>query len=816
MTMSNPLRKITIAGFRGIPNRFELDFKKGNSLRSAIIYGRNGTGKSTITDACEWFHDGEIRGLKRRGAGPTAYSHREPHTDNTYIEFSFADENEEDTRLTINRSAPTTDPTVIGDMVSFREVARHPFYIRFSDLKNFVFETQANKYDELANLMGFEPQVEFQESLRSVVRKLDKKVQSQNKVVSSRRGDLEELIGSTATSDDAVVSSATELFDRQGIGTPSTINDLREAKDILAGRVESDPTTARISALSDVLQQLGTINELSDEFEPAVTSYLTGLSNFAARQDAAVSALLLNVYQAGSDYIEDAYEPQEAVGECPLCGETYDGNLRQHVSAELDKLEELKNVVADLGEKRNAATKKLRVVKRKVESVQTFKADVDDDSIAVDLEDLQEDLGVLNEKLDVLINAIDGVELENAKNCIRVISAAREPVLSRIETAEETADTVGEVAEERKKALAKNESKLALADDHSRIVSMLEKRDALQNAIAKQDAMAATQAYFRETASSYIQYNSKDVEERFAEISDDVKTFFEVLERDTDGLGDPEIQLTGGATRGVRLKVHFHGEDEHPAYKYLSESQLNSFGLAVFLASVKRFNSDFPFIVFDDVINSYDAYKRTRVIDLLKDELPDFQVLLLTHDDVWMEQIGAQFSDWKQLRFVGWGYNSGPQIGDPSTGVNYIESELDDDRGPQAGRDLGEYLERQFQWLCDGFGAEVKYNARNTYTLEDLFTALISRVKTKLSRTHPLYVALHKLFEARQFRNFCAHWKNPVTSYTTSEIREYLDLWKAVDSIVRCDDCGRFPAYDRPQSRFVCPCSNHELVKRNN
>jgi hypothetical protein len=814
--MSNPINKITISGFRGIPGTFELDFKKGSSVRSAIIYGRNGTGKSTITDACEWFHAREIRGLKRQGAGPTAYAHREPLTDSTYVEFTFADDNVEDTRVTLDRSAPTKEPDIDGDIDVFQERAKHPFYIRFADLKNFVFETRANKYDELANLMGFEPQVEFQESLRSVVRTLGRKVDSQEEVVASRQSDLQKQIGSAATSDEAIVSSATDLFERQGLGTPSTIADLREAKRDLATRVESDPTAGRISALSDILQQIKIINESLDDFAPATTNYINDLADFAEEQDAALNALLLNVYQAGGEYIEDAYETQEPVGECPLCGETYDGDLRQHVSDELSKLEELKQVVTDLEGRQNIAAKEVSSVKRKVQRVQAFEADIDDSKIATAFEELQDDLRELNGKIEVLIDAIDVVELENAANHARTINSARESVFSRAETVQEDANTVREIAKEEKKALAENESKLALADDHSRIVSTLEKHDALQNAIAKQEAMSATQVSFEEAVDTYIEYNSEDVERRFAEISDDVKTFFEILERDTDGLGDPEIQLTPSSTRGVRLKVHFHGEDEHPAYKYLSESQLNSFGLAVFLASVKRFNSNFPFIVLDDIINSYDAYKRTKVIDILKDELPDFQVLLLTHDSVWMGQIGAQFNDWKRMRFVDWGFGSGPKIGDPSTGVDYIESELDDDRGPQAGRDLGEYLEQQFQWLCECFEAEVKYNARNTYTLENLFTALQSRVRSKLSRSHPLYVALHDLFNARQFRNFCAHWKNPTTPYTTNEIREYLNLWKEIDAIVRCRGCGRFPSYDRSRSRFVCPCGNHELVKRNN
>lgn len=165
--------------------------------------------------------------------------------------------------------------------------------------------------------------------------------------------------------------------------------------------------------------------------------------------------------------------------------------------------------------------------------------------------------------------------------------------------------------------------------------------------------------------------NTTDVEQHFSEISSDVRTFFEVLEEETDELKDSQLELRTSGARGVFLKVNFHGEDESPAYKYLSESQLNSFRLAIFLASAKRFNSDFPFVVLDDVINSYDTYKRTKLINLFKDELPDHQVLLLTHDDVWTKQVSEQFNQWKVVRFVNRGYGSGPQLGN----LDYILGE---------------------------------------------------------------------------------------------------------------------------------------------
>ena len=50
--------------FRGVPGEMTVDFGKGDSI---VIYGDNGTGKSTIADALEWYFTGEIELLSHEG-----------------------------------------------------------------------------------------------------------------------------------------------------------------------------------------------------------------------------------------------------------------------------------------------------------------------------------------------------------------------------------------------------------------------------------------------------------------------------------------------------------------------------------------------------------------------------------------------------------------------------------------------------------------------------------------------------------------------------------------------------------------------------
>ena len=60
------INKISIENFRGIKSPVIIDFIKGGRPTSALIYGRNGTGKSSIVDAWEWLINSKISNTYRR------------------------------------------------------------------------------------------------------------------------------------------------------------------------------------------------------------------------------------------------------------------------------------------------------------------------------------------------------------------------------------------------------------------------------------------------------------------------------------------------------------------------------------------------------------------------------------------------------------------------------------------------------------------------------------------------------------------------------------------------------------------------------
>ena len=66
--MSNSaLKKLSIEHLRGCIKPFSLSFDKGKKL--TVIYGENGSGKTTICDAFEFLGKGKVGSLDNRGLG---------------------------------------------------------------------------------------------------------------------------------------------------------------------------------------------------------------------------------------------------------------------------------------------------------------------------------------------------------------------------------------------------------------------------------------------------------------------------------------------------------------------------------------------------------------------------------------------------------------------------------------------------------------------------------------------------------------------------------------------------------------------------
>jgi DNA repair exonuclease SbcCD ATPase subunit len=806
------IKQMTIGGFRGILAPLTLDFSKANSDRSMVIYGRNGTGKSSITDAWEWFHTEKILHLAREGAGPSSFPHKNAQNGETYVEIVFKDNALSTIRLDYNHDK-ITKPVSIGDIEKLRSLSPHPCHIRFEDLTRFVYLTKTDRYDALAQLMGFTPQVEIQKSFRRILRKLREdlnELANKHKEIEDQLKDHLELKNLSSAQ---IQESLNRILERYKISPVSEKSEFQRAKENLAKLVDDDPISNELSSLHQLKKAIESI-PYPEEPNSKIRSLAKAVEQFVKTERDVADMLLLDLYEKADEIILQLEMEGEKVGVCPLCNQPYMGDLHAHISTELSALKQLKESRDNFLQSQKEVIDSLPKEKLLGERIEIILEEFAVFSEAYSLNEMREHIQELEASLTGTRKFVAAELGELGLETVTLLEAnLRElnEVLSKLENKE---SAIIKMISNRIQILEEDTSRKNLVIDYYKLETGIKLWTRLEDSQQKISSLDDIADKFEGIVDDYVQSSIYNVQKRFDVISQDVQKYFGLLESDTDGLGKPELKLLTDVDRAVELQVEFHGTLVYPAYRYLSESQLNSFGLSIFLASTKYFNDKFRFLILDDVINSFDGYKRPKVIELLKREFTEHQVLLLTHDSVWCDRLYSSFPNWIRQRIKRYEPNSGPFIEDAYAPIEIIEELIEDDEPVRAGRNLGPFLEQQLQELCEAFEALVKYNQKNEYTLEPLMDRFRVRIKDKLTKNHPLYKAVEALQDESGFRNLCAHWKNPDIQLTLEEMKSVLEKWKFIAGLVRCQEknCYQYVGYDG-NSGFICPCGATHLEK---
>ena len=105
--MAKQIEKLTLEGFRGATNPISIDFDPSKS--AALIFGENGTGKSTIIDAIDFACNKEIGSLSERSS--TRASHLPSlNTRATDLKVTISSNGDEWTATLSGRNPSVTGP----------------------------------------------------------------------------------------------------------------------------------------------------------------------------------------------------------------------------------------------------------------------------------------------------------------------------------------------------------------------------------------------------------------------------------------------------------------------------------------------------------------------------------------------------------------------------------------------------------------------------------------------------------------------------------------------------------------------------------
>ncbi len=221
--------------------------------------------------------------------------------------------------------------------------------------------------------------------------------------------------------------------------------------------------------------------------------------------------------------------------------------------------------------------------------------------------------------------------------------------------------------------------------------------------------------------------SERKLTELYEEVESDFSTFYSKINNDDEK--DFNAQLIH-AKGSLNLEVDFYGRGAFPPNAFHSEGHQDGMGLCLYLALSKKIMGDkFTFCLLDDVLMSVDTNHRREFCRLLKNEFPNTQFIITTHDEVWKKQLITEnlVRSKQVIQFSGWSVENGPSYLNEEGVLEEIDNFISCNQISKAAPILRQYLEYIMEELSIRLRAKLEIKNPTSYQLGELLDAVIAR-----------------------------------------------------------------------------------------
>ncbi len=585
------LRSIAVEGFRGIGPRQTLELRPGPGL--TLVVGRNGSGKSSLAEGLEVLLTGDSLRWRERAA-VWREGWRNLHHPAASLGATFLVEGARGPCVVSRRwepeaefeSAPAAaelDGQPPSDLVALgwtTALRTHRPFLSYNELGSLLDEGPSKLYDALSSILGLEDLVEalaaLGEARRSREKALKEATEARDTLVARLRGVEDERARRV------VVAVEGKDWDLEAVdavlsGSPSS-GAGSDAAEVLRGVASLEPPDpARVEAAAREMRAAGALVRSARESASA-----------RSRDAAALLEGALEFHAAHGD------------GDCPVCGRR-DALDKAWSKKQKDAAKHLR----DAAREAEAVHLRADAARRQWEGLVPLKPEAFTRAAEVGLE-----LGPLVEALASWVQAGSITDLGALADHVEKASGPLREAVVRLRDSARA--ELGRKEDAWRPAVVEVAAWLKAARGAVRGAQDLKR-------------LKAAEAWFKKAAAGIR-------DDRFAPIAEKAARIWDHLRQQSHvELG--KIQLTGeGTRRRVALDVTVDGV-EGAALGVMSQGELHSLALSLFVPRATLAESPFRFIVIDDPVQSMDPARVDGLARVLESASADRQVVVFTHDD---------------------------------------------------------------------------------------------------------------------------------------------------------------------------------------
>jgi hypothetical protein len=799
------LSKLNARGFRGVRKEIWLDFESDN--KSVVLFGNNGDGKSSFSDALEWFFTDRIAYLQREGCGREDYFNKYMRPeDDTIVQINFNDNCLDSQKILKRRGGSSFSNTSEDFKEYIGASSKDSFILRHHTMREFIDRTKKDKLEKVEEIIGFEVVKDCRDNLLKAVNSLkdDRELNSLHGQLNERKRDLVDAVGTEIFGEIEMFNCANQIAKQCDTNLAiSNMSDFESVCQTLENKVKSSDRGKQLSTLDNIIENSGRLLGIRDLFEQ-INKILIPHNELAKQQQTIKASAIEKLYKAAIEAIKNELVKS---GECPICKKPVD--TESLLMSLNDEVEEIKKILKERNEIiQNAKTAKTKVTNYKVvlnsllEDKESAKFLVTE--IIQRLKDVfnlllkfEQTLGRVQESPDAVCVPEFLGDMQNFEEDVKEM---QQGVIQSKEVLKET-------DEERK--FYQNVNKLKkLWTDYSRY-SEINKSISIYNKQINS---------LKKICQDFENMERENVQKVLKNISSDVNDFIRFIHPDDSF---DEVELIPTAERGIEFRFKYHGMEISPPMKILSEAHLNSFGICVFLASAKHFNKTNGFLVLDDVVTSFDSGHRRPLARLLSEKFAETQFLLFTHDDLWFSMLKEELPSgkwiFKELRK--WTKDNGIDIKDSPLSlkerIGDCLKENDISGAANKGRTL---IEEILKTKCEELGIkglEFRKGSKNDEReASELINALVSYLKDNQTlRDRKSKKAFNHLRASQLIANIGSHHRTlGSTTLSRGDIETTLRDINEFESLFVCSNCKKEASIKHsPRNSKLKQCECGEL-----
>jgi len=803
------LKSLEIAGLRGVKSSLPLDL----GGKSILIYGDNGSGKSSITDGLEWFYRDKVKHLAgeeighnglealrniflgEKDVGVVAIQYTNPSLDSKKTIFLKKDSLK-------SEHSNTSEPFAQYLMASENE----NLFLRYADLVQFIVATKGDRLKYFSDIIGYSEITDTKGLLKRAVNDLKKEYRNKDfeGQISVKQGHIIASLGQNVTSDKQFIDLANKLLEPFHLA--KTIGKMDEVEEVL--KQITKPDDSKVVDLQSFYTRVGDYaSSLPNKFKLLSERYTAYHKQFKAilgDADKIAKLVLEKLLAEGISALKSGVIKED---KCPLCLQPKNrGELLMDLQLRAKELAKVK-----------AERLKLR------EAGESLKAQIQEvnhggKGLLADGHFKSEDTKELRESLTSLLSCLEPYVTQLQID----ITDGKEPETpSKLEIGDKTANKIAAICSKKLDQL-----KAQKADDKkfevlSKILLARESYLAIKKLKQQKKSYESQQRTLEAVYAKFVEKQKESIETFLSVFSQEINGLYEFMNPDENIKNIRVVSVEKDEELvGITLQFEFFDNEESPPHKYLSESHLNCLGIAFFIASAMAFNGRNKLLVMDDVISSFDSAHRKRFADLLVEKLSDYQIVLLTHERSWFEYVArvVKAKGWK-LAMVKWSDDKGTHVDEsPLTVRERIESKIASNEAVGLANDIRIYLEHALKEIALNLQVKVKY-MNNDKNEDRMCEELLSELRGSVNKHADATLKSNPVFDTLSGSQLIVN-KGSHDSPVELKIGDLKAVWKDIkelEAVFYCKDasckepCISLKHYDSVNKKARCRCGGRSL-----